>query len=56
MEDWREKVDEIDDMGINLTEWEIQFVEDMLEKSRDPFFTPTQRQLDKLDAIYDERM
>jgi hypothetical protein len=54
MDEWREQVDEIEQLGKGLTNWELQFIEsisDQLTGGR-PL---TERQAEVLDKIYTEK-
>ena len=53
---WTKLLDELLDVEAGLTDWEVQFVEDMDKKRRnDPLWRPTDTEMDKIVEIYEER-
>ncbi|NEN87950.1 MAG: hypothetical protein F6K48_03110 [Okeania sp. SIO3H1] len=49
-------LDEIDMHGEDLTDWEIDFVNDMLKKTDDENYTPTPKEAYRIKQIYSERV
>lgn len=52
---WRQIFEEVDENGEDLTEWEIDFVEDIAKSMDDPEWEPTEGQIRKLREIRRER-
>lgn len=49
-------VDEIDELGVGLTTWEVNLIEDLLVKSADGLFPLSQAQKTKIEQIAEERL
>lgn len=48
-----EKIDELKDIYYKLNEWELGFIDDIENKLSDPEAFLTERQIEKLEEIYE---
>jgi hypothetical protein len=52
----KEMVELIDDDGVNLTDWEIEFIDSMLKQFDRPNFKPTDKQKETIIKIYKNKI
>ena len=54
--DWKVHVEHIDEFGKNLTDWEINFISDMMDKiAREAMSNPSDKQIETIKRIYDDK-